>query len=170
MRYCKNCGVQLDPKCSLCVHCGCPRTEGQNFCPICAFPLPPGTAYCLHCGGATTLAPAKPTTPGTSVASLVLGILSLICCFPVVDLILGIIALVCAAKSKKVLGNRDGLATAGFVCGIIGVVMGAMYTFYTIIYALMFGTLFFLPFLDEFGYGFSDYSDAFYLFILNVIH
>ncbi len=52
---------------------------------------------------------------GMAIASLVLGILSLVCC----GLLPGILAVIfgCVAQYK---GNTSHMATAGIVCGIIG--------------------------------------------------
>lgn len=61
----------------------------------------------------------KPSQPyhGYAIASLVLGILSFFC----FGIIAGGLAIVFAAIAKSN-GNKSGMATAGLVCGIIGVV------------------------------------------------
>ena len=63
-----------------------------------------------------------------AVASLVLGILSLICCFfaysNILSIILGIIGLVLASTSKKY-GYEGGIRTAGFVLSLIGLIISA---------------------------------------------
>ena len=68
------------------------------------------------------------TNKGPAVASLVLGILSLICaCFgysSIAGLIFGIIGIVLGAKARKV--SQTGLATAGFVCSLIGLILCAI--------------------------------------------
>lgn len=62
----------------------------------------------------------KPTQPyqGFAIASLVLGILSFFC----FGIIAGGLAIVFATIAKNN-GNKSGMATAGLVCGIIGVVL-----------------------------------------------
>lgn len=64
-----------------------------------------------------------------AIASLVLGIISVVCCFfgysAILSLILGIIGLVCASNSKKA-GFENGMRTAGFVLSLIGLVGGAL--------------------------------------------
>lgn len=80
-------------------------------------------------------APEEPKQPNTmAILSLVLGIISLLipcsCCIggltftfvaTIVGVILGIVAIVLCVMSKKV--SKTGMATAGMVCGIIGIVL-----------------------------------------------
>lgn len=103
------------------------------FCRNCGTQMADGTMFCPTCGATQVAqAPVQPQQPaygyapvpqadpqpakGLAVASLVLGIVSLIM-FAVIAGPLGII-FGGLAKSK---GNRSGMATAGIVCGIIGV-------------------------------------------------
>jgi len=68
---------------------------------------------------------------GQAIASLVLGIVSVVLSFcgwlAILGLVCGIVALVCASMSKKA-GFTGGIRTAGFVLGIIGVVLCAIFT------------------------------------------
>jgi hypothetical protein len=77
--------------------------------------------------------------PGAT-ASMVLGILSLcLGWIPFAGLVLGIIALVLAGKAKKIADANPGVyppggggtRTAGFVCGLIGLIFGALFVVYT---------------------------------------
>lgn len=87
-----------------------------------------------------------PVTPGnsgkasgTQIASLVLGIISILlcCCYGAPSLILGIIGLVCGIKGNK--ENKNGVGTAGIVCSIIGLIMGvASLIYYIIVGAALF--------------------------------
>ena len=74
-------------------------------------------------GGAGYRADNK-TSSGKAVASLVLGILSLVCAFfgysTIIGLIMGIIGVALGAKARK--ESQTGLATGGFVCSILGLV------------------------------------------------
>lgn len=78
---------------------------------------------------------------GLATAGLVLGLVSLVAAvlaifFPakmgwlcIIGLILGIIAIVLSSKAKKacVAANEPtGAATAGFVCGLLGLILGAI--------------------------------------------
>lgn len=77
-------------------------------------------------GGAGYRDPENKTS-GKAVASLVLGILSIVCVFfgygAILGLIFGIIGTVLGAKARK--EAQTGIATAGFVCGIVGTVICA---------------------------------------------
>ena len=67
----------------------------------------------------------KPKTLGWSVASLIIGIISVVCCcFGWSSLILGVIAIGLAILSRSQLGYFDGMAIAGLVLGIFGFVFG----------------------------------------------
>lgn len=62
------------------------------------------------------------------VASLVTGIASLVFSWvPLLGLALGIVGTVCGGKGQKD-ETQKGLATGGLVCGIIGTVIGAIFT------------------------------------------
>lgn len=61
-----------------------------------------------------------------SVSSLVIGILSVLCCcFDWPGLIFGVLAIVFSIISRKNLGYFDGLAIAGLILGIFGLVFSA---------------------------------------------
>jgi hypothetical protein len=78
-------------------------------------------------------------------AVLVLGILSIVCSCFFVGLILGIIGLVLGNKSKKLYkenpANWDGYGqlNAGWIMSIIGLVLGAIYIIYYIIWIMIIG-------------------------------
>lgn len=67
-----------------------------------------------------------PPGKGLAIASLVLGIITLlfIFFFPIGGLVTGIIGIVCASKAKSA-GNSSGMQTAGFVCSLVGLVINA---------------------------------------------
>ncbi len=62
---------------------------------------------------------------GAAVASLVLGIVSIVTWFfgmgALIGLVTGVIGLICASNAKKA-GFVGGMRTAGFVCSLIGVI------------------------------------------------
>ena len=66
-------------------------------------------------------------TSGKAIASLVCGILSNL--MPVIGIVLGIIGIVFGVRAKKEIQHSngtltgDGMATAGFICGIVGTVV-----------------------------------------------
>ena len=65
---------------------------------------------------------------GFAIASLVLGIVSIVFCFIpgliLVGLITGIIGVVFGVLAKK--KNPTGMATAGLVCSIIGLILSSL--------------------------------------------
>ena len=64
---------------------------------------------------------------GYAVASLVLGILSIVfCCCWYLGLILGVVGLVLAIVAKKN-GNEESICKAGLVLSIIGVAISAVF-------------------------------------------
>ena len=64
-------------------------------------------------------------TRGWSVASLVLSIISVVCCcLPVLSIVVGALSILFAIISRINLGYFDGLAIAGIVVGIFGLVIG----------------------------------------------
>ena len=66
---------------------------------------------------------------GAATASLVLGIIAVVCwffgSFAIVSVILGIIGIVMASNAKKA-GYDGGLQIAGFVLSLIGLIGGAI--------------------------------------------
>ncbi|MEK5237611.1 DUF4190 domain-containing protein [Paenibacillus sp. FSL L8-0470] len=69
--------------------------------------------------------PPPAQTNGKSIASLVLGILSIVS--PYIGILFGIIAIILSAISLKEIRTRyeegRGLAIAGLVCGIVGTII-----------------------------------------------
>ena len=73
----------------------------------------------------TLMRNGRPKTLGWSVASMVVGILSVVCCFlGWSGLILGIAAIVFSVISRRQLGYFDGMSVAGLILGIFGFVFG----------------------------------------------
>lgn len=65
-----------------------------------------------------------------AILALVFGILSILtcCCYGVVSIILGIVGIVMAVLAKKDnMGQFPGMAIAGLVCSIIGILLGVAY-------------------------------------------
>lgn len=71
----------------------------------------------------------NPPGKGQATASLVLGIIAVVCWFfgysSIVSIILGIIGIVLASKAKKA-GFNEGIRTAGFVLSLIGLIGGGI--------------------------------------------
>ncbi len=72
-----------------------------------------------------SVSPAQNASHGFAIASLVLGIISVVCCcFYPLGLTLGALAIIFAIIDRRQHGVFNGLATAGLVLGIIGAAIG----------------------------------------------
>lgn len=73
-----------------------------------------------------TIMDIKSRNRGFAIASMILGIFSILCCcFTYIGLIIGVLSIVFAVVSRVRMGYFDGMAIAGLVLGIIGVVFSA---------------------------------------------
>lgn len=70
---CRNCGNQMDPQAVVCVKCGVPAGQGQNFCPNCGAATIPGAAVCTQCG----VALAQPIPAGEQKSKMTAGLLGI---------------------------------------------------------------------------------------------
>lgn len=72
--------------------------------------------------------PAK-KTDALAIVSLIVGIISILmgCCTAYYAVIPSVIGIVCAIISKKNNG-KSGMATAGLICSIVGIVIGLIIT------------------------------------------
>lgn len=67
---------------------------------------------------------------GIAIGALILGICSIVfCCIWYVSLITGVVAIVLAVKAKKDNVGGQGMAKAGMICGIVGIVLAVLYIF-----------------------------------------
>lgn len=65
---------------------------------------------------------------GFSIASLVLGIICIVCCcIDFIALVCAALAIIFAILDKKKNGKMNGMALAGLVCGIIGAVISVYF-------------------------------------------
>ncbi len=71
-----------------------------------------------------------------AIVSLVLGIFSIVlgCCTAWVGCLFGIGGIVCAVLSRK--SGKSGMATAGLVCSIIGIIIGLIVTAFSLLLGL----------------------------------
>lgn len=67
--------------------------------------------------------PEPQKTDTLAIVSLILGIASIVlgCCVPYLGIALGVGGIICSVMSKK--KQKTGMATAGLVCSIIGIVL-----------------------------------------------
>lgn len=108
-----------------CTNCGADVEDGVKFCPNCGARLE-STGY--QADSTPTLNSSYVSYPkhhtGSDIASMVLGILSLVFT-SFVGIVLGTIGLCLAIKGKKE-KRQNGYITAGFVCSLIGLILGAI--------------------------------------------
>ncbi len=107
----------------------------EAFCPNCLVEVQ-GRKYCGNCKvlavqGQPAAYQGPTKTCGYAIASLVLSLVGLVVC----GIILEILALVYASKAKTAIRQNpqltgSGMATAGMVIGIIGLVLGVIQVFY----------------------------------------
>ena len=106
-------------------------------------------------------APAEPKNPGQGpgIASLVIGIVSWLCCNPA--FLLSIVAIICGAigrKKSKEAGMKNGTATAGLALGIIPLVISAVIVIVGLVLAgVMIATMGF----DEFMWTMEEIIEEF---------
>ena len=71
--FCRNCGNQMDPQAVVCVKCGVPAGQGNNYCPHCGAQTAPDAAVCTQCGGAF----AQPGPVGEQKSKMAAGLLGI---------------------------------------------------------------------------------------------
>lgn len=114
-----------------------PNANQRIRCASCGYDLR-GVAIgsaCPECGTPVAQVGTPQLSSGKAVASLVLGIVSLVTCFMygVPGIICGIIAVVFARKAEIAIQmghapvNSQGMARAGRICGWIGIGLGSAY-------------------------------------------
>lgn len=121
--FCKYCGIQIPDGSKFCGKCGQSQIPKTNADVIINTNTNSGGNMMENQNYNGNMQPMPAPTSGLAVASMVLGIISLVSsCFGVVGIICGLLAVIlggCALASKK--GGR-GMAIAGLVCGIIALV------------------------------------------------
>ena len=82
-----------------------------------------GAPYTPNCDP-YMMPPEQKQSKGFAIASLVLGIASIVCCcLDVVSVVCAILAIVFAVLSRRQLGEFHGMAIAGLICGIVGLAL-----------------------------------------------
>lgn len=85
---------------------------------------------------ATTQQTENKDTNVLAIVSLVLGILSIVlgCCTGWVGALFGIGGIICAVFANK--QGKTGLAKAGLICSIIGIVLGILITILAVVFSI----------------------------------
>ena len=94
--------------------------------------------------------PMQQAVPNAT-GALVLGIISIptCICYGIIGMVCGIIAIVLAGKAKKIFDQSPNMYTAssmnnaraGKICGIIGLILSALFLVYLVVYIVIVGTL-----------------------------
>lgn len=106
----------------ICRKCNTENEAGAKFCRLCGSPLQ---------------TQRQSSSGGDGIASMVLGIVSIVlCCVPVVPTICAIIAIILSRKDTRA-GRSSGCSTAGLVCGIIGLCLSILYLIYWFIVVVL---------------------------------
>ncbi len=116
--FCTHCGSKNENDGLFCTNCGAPLSS-QNAAPAeqPAQPVQPVQPPYYNYNQPQT--PVADPAKGMSTASMICGILSLLCVSSIITGSLGII-FGAIAKSK---GSKSGMSTAGIICGAIGVAL-----------------------------------------------
>ena len=112
----------------------------MKFCQKCGKEISDTAVVCIHCGEAVKSALAvsgggqPPKNPGVgfSIASMVLGILSLVPFSGVVTAIVGLVLGVVGKKKSNDAGMPSGMATAGIICSLVGLTLGVICTIWCV--------------------------------------
>ena len=120
-----------------CRYCGAEAPEGASFCGNCGASLLDGNNQSTMPNNFNSTYNSNPNNvnkkdvDGLGIASMVLGILALLCtCSSILPLIFSIIAIILACIDKR----RSGMRTAGLGLGIIGLVLVLLLTGIGILY------------------------------------
>ncbi|MBR3200932.1 MAG: zinc ribbon domain-containing protein [Mogibacterium sp.] len=125
---CPNCGMMNEADDLFCGNCGTKLDAGPKQTP--AYAPPQSASHIAAPVSASAGAGANPEKgKGQATASLVLGIIAVVCWFfgysAIVSVGCGIAGLILAGKAKSE-GFEGGMRTAGFVLSLIGLIGGAV--------------------------------------------
>ena len=193
MKTCPSCGCNNEDDATYCVACGSPLPSTDGASTVRAdtppadfnyggpfnestpptdfnYDSPAGDNGPIYSSGSSAYtedgSSANQPGSGLAKASLVLGIISLVCLainwvyLSLVSIILGIIGLALASSAKKE-GNTSGIRTGGFVTSLIGLILGVLgFVTCACIFAVAGVTLAAYPDLLEYYEEYSEYLDS----------
>lgn len=134
--FCKNCGTENIDESKFCKNCGQPLEEEQNSD---SYTGPVEYDSIAH---SVTDSSEIPESTGTAIASMILGIVSIVlCCSSILGMIAGVIAIVLAQKERNSGRGDNGYVKAGFICGIIGAILSVLMLIYYIVVMLIGGVV-----------------------------
>ncbi len=125
-----------------------PTAKEGVYCLSCGYNLVGVTIgeRCPECGSVIMQFATRNQTSGKAVASMILGIISIVTCmgYGIIGMPCAILAIVFAKKARLAIQNgtapvtSQGMATAGRVCGWIGVVLNGLMLLVLLFYILVF--------------------------------
>lgn len=163
--FCKNCGTENADEAKFCKNCG--QSMENDAQPVTADVQSEVTESAEVQAGSTTTesegqntsfysGPVEynstahsvtdeseiPESTGTAIASMILGIVSIVfCCSSIFGLIAGIVAIILAQKERNSGRADNGYVKTGLVCGIIGAILGGLVLIYYIVVLIIGGTM-----------------------------
>ena len=137
--FCSNCGKKLKDNANFCDACGTEIIKSQK----------PNADYVQP-----IILDEKPKNDGFAIASLVLGIASLLCCGAIASILSVIFGAISINKSRQLNKKSSGMAIAGLILGIFSIVMLIVF-FASGAYAEFINGFYegFYEGLDMYGYG-----------------
>ena len=120
--FCNNCGAEIADGAAFCTNCGATQeaTQGATVQPQAPMGYGQQPVY---------TAQAEPDkSVGLAVAGMVLGIVALVfsCCFPYITFVCALVGCILSGVSLAKHKGGKGMAVAGLVCSIIGLVPAIM--------------------------------------------
>lgn len=114
--FCNHCGAENNDSAQVCRSCGAVLTTEQNN----AQPVQQQPVTYVNYANTPAGAPVKAPQPGKgfAIAAMVCGIVSFFC----FGIVLGVLAIVFGVVAKKK-GYMGAMATAGIVCGVVGLAL-----------------------------------------------
>ena len=192
MKTCSSCGYSNEDDATYCASCGAPLSSADgasivkedvppadfNYDKPVKVDVPPadysysdspGDNGPISTSGSSAYGEnggsSKQPGSGQATASLVLGIISIVCIvaswmyLSIASIILGIVGLVLASSAKKQ-GNTSGVRTGGFVTSLIGLILGVLgFVACACVFAVAGATLAAYPDLLEYYEEYSEYLD-----------
>lgn len=147
---CPDCGKEISDKSLYCLNCGCPikkeesQKKFQQSCPNCGNPMEIGSTLCSKCGamlisvngvpinrnytnaGNIKTNNRKKTSSSLAVASMICGIIGLFLSFIYIGILPAIVGFVLAIVAFCVETPKKGMAWAGVITSILGVLMSVV--------------------------------------------
>lgn len=142
---CGKCGAPRNKGTNFCSFCAASIPKGAANCVNCGTQIAPAAPQVQPAPVQRPVAPAAPVSvvpgsqpqppankkstakDGLSIASLITGVLSIVCCCSILlPVPLGIAAMILSKKSTQKSGTTDNLSKAGKICGLVGIIIGGL--------------------------------------------